>query len=348
MGDAHAPEGRAIEAPVTLATIASVVGVHVSTVSRALSSDEAARNSVAPTTAAQIRAAATQLNYRPNLAGAALRTGRSRLLGVLVPRLTDIVLASTYEGVDRAAAEAGYFTFVSNTGDDLELQAARVRKTLERGVDGLLLADARSDSDLYGQLRDEGVPIVLFYRRLPGFVSATVDDRAGGRLVAEHLCGQGHTAMAVIAGPRYASTARDRSAGFLDECARLGVEVPEQRIVHSGFGVEEGRAVAERLLALRPRPTAIFAVNDFAAIGAMGAIRDAGLEAGKDLALVGYNDVPLAAELPIPLSSVRAPLHEVGELAVRAMLDLLGGRTAESVRLAPSLQVRQSSRGGEK
>jgi LacI family transcriptional regulator len=328
---------------VTLATIARTVGVHVSTVSRALSPDERARNSVAPVTAAQIRAAAEALDYRPNLAGAALRTGRSRLLGVLVPRLTDIVLAGAYEGIDRAAAEAGYFTFVSNTEDDLHLQRDRVRKTLDRGVDGLLLADARSDSDLYRELRDQGVPLVLFYRRLPDFVSVTVDDVEGGRLVAEHLCDAGHTDLAVVGGPRHASTARDRCAGFLEECARRGVEVPAERVLHSGFGVEDGRAAAERLLAQRPWPSAVFAVNDFAAIGAMGAIRDAGLETGRDIALVGYNDVPLAAELPIPLSSVRVPLHEVGERAVATMLDLLAGGSPASIRLAPTLQVRGSS-----
>lgn len=330
---------------VTLTTIARAVGVHVSTVSRALSSDPAARESVAPDTAAEIRAAAERLNYRPNLAGSALRTGRSRLLGVLVPRLTDVVLARAYEGIDRAAAEAGYFAFVSNTEDDPTLQRERAQKTLDRGVDGLLLSDARADAELCHELRDRGVPLVLFYRTLPGFLSVTVDDLEGGRLVADHLCGLGHRDVAVVGGPTYASTARDRLAGFREGCAEHGVEVPEPSVVHAGFAVEAGRSAAERLLARRPRPSAIFAVNDFAAIGVMGAMRDAGLEPGRDIALAGYNDVPLAAELPIALTSVRTPLHEVGATAVGVMLDLLAGRETASVELAPELMVRRSSTG---
>lgn len=346
MGRAGPAEGSQGEGPVTLATIARLVGVNVGTVSRALSTDEVARGRVAPATVAQIRAAAEQLDYSPNLAGATLRTGRSRLFGVLVPRLTDIVLASVYEGVDQAAAEAGYFAFVTNTEDDPELQRARARKTLDRGVDALLVADARSDSETYVRLRDEGVPVVLFYRRLPGFVSVTVDDLAGGELVGGHLAAAGHTTMGVIAGPRYASTARDRCEGFVAGCARHGIEVRGPYVVPSGFGVLDGREAATRLLAQSPRPTAIFAVNDFAAIGAMGAIRDAGLETGRDIALVGYNDVPLAAQLPIALSSVSTPLREVGKRAVQATLEVLAGRTPESVRLPPTLQVRQSSGGG--
>lgn len=339
------PRRRPGASKVTLTTIARAVGVHTSTVSRALSSDPAVRASVAPETAAAIQEMAQRLTYRPNRAGSALRTGRSRLLGVLVPRLTDVVLARTYQGIDQAATAADYFTFVSNTADDPELQRERAHKMLDRGVDGLLCADARSDSTLCHELRDMGVPLVLFYRALPGFFSVTVDDLEGGRLVAEHFCELGHRRVAVVGGPRYASTAQDRLSGFREGCAAHGVPVPDERVVDAGFTVDAGRSAANRLLQLRPRPSAIFAVNDLAAIGVMGAMRDAGLVPGRDVALAGYNDVPVAAELPIALTSVRTPLHEVGATAARVMIDLLAGRAAESVQLAPELVVRGSTTG---
>ncbi|GED84218.1 LacI family DNA-binding transcriptional regulator [Streptomyces sp. 6-11-2] len=333
-------------APVTLAQIARQAGVHVSTVSRALSPDESVRGGVATDTATVIRALAEELGYQRDPAGAALRTGRSRMLGVLVPRLTDIVLATIYEGIDAAAAAAGYHTVVANTGDDPELQRRRADALLARRVDGLVLGDARSDSDLVAELARQHIPLVLVSRRLPGRISVTTDDVLGGRLAAEHLLELGHRRVAVVAGEPYASTGAERTQGFLDAYAEAGLPVPESHVVRSRFDVPGGRAAAERLLALRPRPTAVFAVNDFAAIGVMAAVRDAGLTVGRDVAIVGYNDVPLAAALPVSLTSVSSPMYRMGEVAATTLVNMLNGKPGRSRRLRPALMARTSTLGG--
>lgn len=317
--------------------------MHVSTVSRALSTDEGVRSGVAPETATLIRSLAKELGYQRDPAGAALRTGRSRMLGVLVPRLTDIVLARIYEGIDAAAAAAGYHTVVANTSDDPKLQRQRADALLARRVDGLVLGDARSDSDLTDELARRGIPLVLVSRRLPGRVSVTTNDLRGGRLAGEHLLELGHERVAVVAGAPYASTGTERTQGFLDVFAEAGLPVPESHVVPSPFDVPGGREAAEHLLNLRPRPTAIFAVNDFAAIGAMAAVRDAGLRVGRDVAVVGYNDVPLAAALPVPLTSIRSPMYRMGELAAKTLVDMLNGKPGRSRRLRPELVVRASS-----
>lgn len=342
-GTTAAASGAGRRPAATLATIAKAAGVHVSTVSRALSPSESVRGSVSAETVEAIRAIAAELDYRPNAAGAALRTGRSRMLGVLVPRLTDIVLASMYEGIEEAAASAGYHTFVSNTQDDLRLQRQRLANTLGRGVEGVLLGDARGGSGVPAELRRRKVPAVLFNRRLKGMVSVTADDPLGGALAAEHLCGLGHRHIGVAAGQHYASTGRERAEGFVTTCRRHGVTVDDEHVVYSGFDVRGGHEAATRLLALTPRPTAIFAVNDFAAIGVMGAVRAAGLRAGEDVAIVGFNDVALAAELPIPLTSVRTPRFEIGQVAVEMLLRTLAGERVRSRRLTPTLVVRESS-----
>jgi LacI family transcriptional regulator len=342
-GAGQSPRAAARRPTATLATIARAAGVHISTVSRALSPSESVRSAVSTETVEAIRAIAAELDYRPNAAGAALRTGRTRMLGVLVPRLTDIVLASMYEGIEHAAAAAGYHTFVSNTQDDPRLQQERLAKTLGRGVEGVLLGDARLGSTLPAELRRQKIPAVLFNRRLSGMVSVTADDLLGGALAAEHLCSLGHVHIGVAGGQDYASTGRERSEGFIEGCRRHGVSVPAERVVYSGFDVRGGREAATRLLALRPRPTAIFAVNDFAAIGVMGAVRDAGLRVGDDVAIVGYNDVALAAELPVPLTSVRTPRFELGQAAVQLLLRMLQGERVRSRRMTPTLVVRRSS-----
>ncbi|MER6113346.1 LacI family DNA-binding transcriptional regulator [Streptomyces hirsutus] len=337
-----AQSGRA---PVTLAQIARQAGVHVSTVSRALSLDDDVRDAVAAETATLIRGLAEELGYQRDPAGAALRTGRSRMLGVLVPRLTDIVLATIYEGIDAAASAAGYHTVVANTGDDPEMQQRRADALLARRVDGLVLGDARSDCDLVAELARQQIPLVLVSRRLPGRVSVTTDDTLGGRLAAEHLLGLGHRRVAVVAGEPYASTGVERTQGFLDAFAEAGLPVPKSHVIGSTFDVPGGRAATDHLLGLRPRPTAVFAVNDFAAIGVMAAVRDAGLTVGQDVAVIGYNDVPLAAALPVPLTSIRSPMYRMGEVAATTLVNMLNGKPGRSRRLRPALMARASTLG---
>lgn len=181
-------------------------------------------------------------------------------------------------------------------------------------------------------------------RRVADFSSVTCDDVLGGTLVANHLWEQGHRTVSVIAGEPYASTAVDRTHGFVTRWHELGGGIPKSSIVWSRFDTVGGREAAEHILLTQAKkPTAIFAVNDFAAIGAMGAIRSHGLQVGPDMAVVGFNDASLAAELPIPLSSVRSPMLEIGRTAVEMLQRVLDGESVKPVRLEPALHVRESS-----
>jgi LacI family transcriptional regulator len=327
----------------TLRTIAHLAGVHVSTVSRVLApGGRPPARTASPVTAARIRAMADQLGYVPNPHATGLRSRRSNLVGVLVPRLTDIVLATIYEGIEEAAGERGLHTFVSNSRDDPGQRERKVEMLLDRRVDGLVLGDAPLDGVFADGLARRGVPFVLVSRRVPGHPSVTCDDYLGGRLVAEHLLGLGHEYPAVIAGAPYASTGVDRTAGFVDRYAEAGLPVSRRRVVPSTFDVAGGRAAAAALLDGVPRPTALFAVNDFAAIGALGALRDRGLVPGDHIAVVGFNDVPVAADLPVPLTTVRSPMHEMGRRAAHLLIERLAGREVPSERLKPALVVRSS------
>ncbi|MCC5036547.1 substrate-binding domain-containing protein [Streptomyces sp. WAC 00631] len=331
----------------TLRTVAELAGVHVSTASRVLNGTVGTgMRTAGQETSERIRRIAEQVGYTPNPHASSLRTQRSNLVGVLVPRLVDIVLATVYEGIEQECAASGFSAFVANTGDDPVARRQRTEMVLARHVDGIIFGDAHLDGRFLDKVVERGVPFVLVSRRADSHPSVTCDDYRGGQLAAEHLLQLGHRKVAVIAGEPYASTGVDRTAGFRDTYTAAGIKVPASRIVHSRFDTGGGREAMERLLAGRTRPTAVFAVNDFAAIGAMGASRDAGLQVGTDIAVIGFNDVPLAGSLPVGLSTIRSPMHDMGVRAVRLLMKRLAGEEVDSERLSPALVARASTLGG--
>lgn len=265
------------------------------------------------------------------------------MIGVLVPRLTDVVLAQIYESIDDTARAAGYNTVVANTRDDPEVQRMRLDGLLSRRVDGLIVGDLREGDELVDRLLASSVPFVLVMRRGGPHPSVTTDDLEGGRLAAEHFLELGHSVVGVIAGDPLTSTGRERRNGFVGRYAEAGIDVPARYIVDSAFDVYSGRSAAEELLTLTPRPTAVFAINDFTAIGAIGALRTLGLDLGRDVAVLGYNDISIAAQLSIPLSSIRSPLDVMGRLSTEMLLDRLDGRHTSSIRLSPTLVAREST-----
>lgn len=328
----------------TLHTIAQSAGVDVSTVSRVLNgSSEDAQRAASRETAERIRRWAAQLNYRPNPYAISLRTQRSNVIGVLVRRLSDIVLATIYEGIEDAAARHGMTTFVMNSHDQAAERRERTELALSRRVDGLIFGEAHIDGTFLDEIAARQVPFVLVNRRAGQHPAVTCDDYKGGRMVAEHFLALGRTRAGVIAGEPHASTSIDRTAGFLDRYREAGIKIPASRIVHSHFDAEGGRDAADRLLRPRTRPDAIFAVNDFDAIGTLGALRDQGLLPGRDIAIAGFNDTPLAAQLPIPLTSVRSPMREMGARSLELLRRVLAGEPVKSQQLKPELVVRASS-----
>lgn len=336
---------------VTLKDVAREAGVSMSTASRVLARARTG-GSVDTVAATRVMAVAAALEYEPNLFAASLRTKRTHMLGVLVPHLTDVVLSTIYEGIDARASAAGYQTVVANTMDDPEEQSARAERLLHRGADGLVFGDTQLDNPYLDELARRGVPFVLVSRRHPPYDSVTCDDFTGGRLVGNHLADLGHREIAIIAGQPYASTGIDRTEGCVVALRERGIQLPPAGIVHSAFDAEAGHRAALTVMSRPTPPTAIFAVNDMTAIGAMGALRDLGYTAGRDVAVVGFNDISIAAELPTPLTTVRSPLREMGSEAARLLLQRLQQRgkkvadaPAAEIRLQPQLIVRDSSDG---
>ncbi|MGO1562832.1 MAG: LacI family DNA-binding transcriptional regulator [Actinomycetaceae bacterium] len=326
--------------------MARAAEVHLSTASRVLHSAGDGRRAASSATAERIRRVAKELNYQRDPTAHRLRTGHSLELAVIVPRLSDMVLARMYEGIQDRAGEDGYTTFVANSRDEPELREQLTSSALDRRVAGLIFGDATLDASFLDGLRERSVPFVLVNRRSGDHVSSTSDDHLGGVLVAEHLVARGHERVAVVGGSPWASTGADRCAGFVGRMAELGYPVPSSRIIQNGFDAQSGTTAALQLLDRADPPTAIFALNDFTAIGVMGAVRSTGRAIGHDVAVVGYNDTDLAAVLPVPLTSVRSPMFEIGRSAAKLLINRLDGERVESVVFEPHLMVRESTDPG--
>lgn len=330
--------------PVTLRMIAKESGVNVSTVSRVLNAKQSeVLQWASQETVDRIREVAQRLQYSRNIYASNLRTASSHLVGVIVPRLQDFVLATIYEGIEEAAIAHGYSTFATNSLDQKQRRRDRTEMMIDRRVGGLIFGDAHLEDPFLDELKADEFPLVLVSRRNPAHVSVTCDDYAGGRLVAAHLIETGRLDVGILAGQRYASTAADRVRGVVDGFREAGIDVPDHRIVYGPFDAAGGRMATEQILSAGTVPNAIFATNDFAAIGAIGVLRDHGIAIPDDVALVGFNDTSLAVELPIPLTTVRSPMHQMGYRSFELLMQKMAGEDPVSEQLEPALIVRASS-----
>lgn len=333
---------RPARAP-TLKEIAERAGVHISTASRVLRQDEPVDGW--SESARRVLAVATELGYQRNVWAASLRTRKTTTLGVVMPRLIDGVVAMTYQGIEEAATRAGYSVLLSSPPDDPDAQRRAAELLLGRQVDGLLLSSVHAPGRAFvDSLPLGGVPVLTVTRHAEaGRPFVVGDDRLGGALAARHLLERGYTDLAVIAGPAHATTAGDRVRGFLDALAAAGVPIAPERVVASSFEVDGGVQAARVLLDRPDRPRALFAVSDTLAIGVLGVARDLGLSVPDEVALIGYNDIPVAAQLPVALTTVASPARDIGATAVRHLLELVNGREPESVRLPVELVVRATT-----
>jgi LacI family transcriptional regulator len=302
---------------VTLRDVAEAAGVSTSTVSRVLDDRLPPSRSA---TAHRVRAVVEQLGYRRNTFASSLRRGQTATIGVLVPRLSDTVMALMFEAISRAATRLGYFTVVSTTGDDPTAEAEAARTLLARNVDGLIIASSRRKDPLPRELREQEVPHALVLRTDGISPSSIGDDEAGGYLAVRHLVDLGHSDIAVMSGPLFTSTATGRLAGARKALREAGIVPKPDWVIETTYGVESGEEAGRRLFRSSHRPTAVFAANDNLAFGVAAAAHQQSLVVGHDVALVGYNDIPLSQHLPVPLTSVHTPFDQIAATALDLML----------------------------
>lgn len=328
----------------TLKNLAARAGVHPSTISRVVNNDPLLR--VSPETRARIEALLQETGYRPDVVARSLKLRQTFVLAMIIPDITNPLFANIFLGIEDAASERGYSVLLANTGGSPERERDRLRTVQARQVDGLILASAMLRDPSVGWLREQSIAHVLVNRysdQRDLFVGA--DDFGGARAATQHLLSLGHRRIAHLSGGSGISTAVERRRGYVTAMREAGIEPDPALVAESGYLEETGRAAMERLLALPEPPTAVFAVNDMAAIGAHRALLDRGLRIPEDVALVGYNDVPLASRLEPPLTTLRVPAREFGRLSAEMLVERIrtGGATLRRVILPVELVVRGST-----
>lgn len=333
----------------TMADIAQRAGVAVATVSRALG--EGTAGELRPETVERVRRIAAEVGYRPNRVARALRTQRSRIVGIVVSDLTNPFMPSIVAGLEDALADVGVGPLVMNTDNVPEREERAVRALLEHQVDGLVIASARLDADWRGREWAAAVPTVLMNRRSEHAIAAVVpDDPGGAAAVVQHLVGLGHRRIAHLAGPRRFASTSDREDGFLAAMEAAGAEVAAV-LRADRLSIEEGARLGRELADAGSGATAVFAANDMLAMGCLKALRERGVAVPADVSLVGFNDMVAIDLLEPPLTTVRIPQRELGRRTAEMLLRMMGdqdvegssGRVPELVRLPCELLVRGST-----
>ena len=286
--------------------------------------------------------AVEELGYRPNAVARSLVRQRSHVLGVMLSNLHNPFFADVVNGIEDRALESGYRALFNSGKRVPEREAVALETLLELQTDGLILAGTLLDTKTIDEA-GKAVPIVLIARATRSRVvdSVSGDDRAGARLAVDHLVSLGHRRIAHIDGGGGAG-ARRRQAGYAAAMKKHGLE---PMIVTGSYTEEGGAAGVRQLLETKHKPTAIFAANDLAALGALQALSEAGRSVPEDVSLVGYDNAWLAGLQHISLTTIDQPRHQLGTTAVELLIERLdkGQTDARHLVLAPSLVVRATT-----
>jgi LacI family transcriptional regulator len=326
--------------------VARHAGVSVGTVSNAMNRPHL----VSEATLERVLAAIDLLGFVRSESARQLRVGRSRMVAMLVLDMANPFFGQVARGARNHARAAGFGVMFCDSADDMGEEVDYFSLFAEQRVRGVLVTPADPTGGSLLALRRHGIPFVLVDRAAPigDSCSASVDDVAGGRMAAEHLIRQGHSAITYVSGPMHLAQCRDRRTGVLAALARHSL--PEDSLSHievPRLDVAAGREAGARLLALSRRPTAVFCANDLLALGVLQVIFAAGLQIPEQIALVGYDDIEFAAAAAVPLTSVRQPAEAIGRAAAELLLDETGPdaaqHTHQRIVLEPELIVRQSS-----
>jgi LacI family transcriptional regulator len=294
--------------------------------------------------AARVRTAAAALGYQPDGRARALRQRHTRVWAAIVADVENPFFTSLVRGIEDVAQEQGYRLVLCNSDEDLGKEAGYVEIAIAERMAGVVIAVASTTESELAPLREHGIPVVAVDRRLgdAAIDSVVIDNRLGAAQATEHLLARGARRVACITGPARISTATERLAGYEDALRRHGRRVVRTLVRRADFRQEGGHAAARSLLALREPPDALFVCNNLMTLGALHAIREAGLRVPEDVALVGFDEAPWTALTSPALSVVEQPAYEMGRAAAMRLAERGRGGAAHVV-LAPTLHVRASS-----
>jgi LacI family transcriptional regulator len=330
----------------TIYTVADHAGVSIATVSRVDRGDPA----VAEATATRVKASMRAVGYRPNSAARALATRRHGAIGLVFPHLSGSYYAGVILGLEEAASALGLNLFIVGTHGRGRAEALVI--DLSRRVDGLVVMGRTVPDEVIARLHRDGLPLVLLARPPVGSSDVVrTENRRNAHALTSHLLEHGHRGIAFVGDPASSPDAAERWEGFVAAHVDRGLPSPIRPIV-SAFREAEGRAAALEVLAAASRPTALFCANDEIAMGVYAAAAERRLSIPTDLAITGWDDLPVTRFLSPGLTTVRQPLAEIGALAARLVVERVAGSRKQPVStvLPTEIMIRSScgcrSQGG--
>ncbi|OWV84415.1 LacI family DNA-binding transcriptional regulator [Rhizobium sp. R693] len=299
--------------------VARLAGVSTGTVSRVLNDHP----SVTDELRARVKSIIDELGYLPDPSARSMRSKVSRLIGIIIPDLTNPFFSELVQSAEQAAADHGYNIIVMTSLDDASKEADRIGQLTSRKVDGIILVPS---NDFHTIKPPKGLPIIVVDRLMPGYSGVAADHRNGVRLGVEHLLKLGHRRIGFISGPKDSVPANDRLKGYLGAIEQIqgdGQTAIPSLIAEAAFDYESGRLAGNYLLARarNERPTAIFASSDQQAIGCMRAAHDLGIPVPAALSIMGFDGIPLSNMTTPRLTTVKQPIQRIAAAAVAILLN---------------------------
>jgi LacI family transcriptional regulator len=336
-------QGRRRE--VTIKDVAATARVSVATVSRVLNGSDR----VDAELAARVHEAVARLSYRRSGLARSLRAQRARVVGLVISDIRNPFFTDVVRGIEDRVGADGYSLVLCNSDEELEKEADYLDLFVEERMAGAIVSPASSRETRLDALTTRGTPVVVIDREAAREAVDTVlvDNVRGGEIAVRHLIENGYRRIACITGPPRTSTGSERLEGWQKAAREAGLAVDESLIRRADFKESGGFEAAADLLSGRDRPDAFFVANNLMTVGALAALREAGLEVPDDVGVVGFDDMPWAQLLRPALTTVAQPTYELGRKAAGLLERRIGGLDAppERIVLEPTLQVRESALG---
>ncbi|MGO4920227.1 LacI family DNA-binding transcriptional regulator [Maribacter spongiicola] len=332
----------------TLKDIANVLGISTAAVSKALNDDPR----ISVKTKKAVKQVAKELNYQPNHLASALRKGKSKLVGVIVPRTNSHFFSSVVESMEGVLNKAGYNIIITQSNESFQKECNNIDTLLYLQVDGIIASMANETVDLsyYEKIKSNGIPLILFDR---GENDLNVDyvginDYDSSHIIVEHLIAQGCKRIAHIGGYRRTRIFNNRIRGYIDAIKKHDLPHDDELLIESSLTLEDGRQQIEKLLLLKNRPDAIYVASDYAALGALQVLKEKNIKVPEEIKLVGFGNEPFTSLVTPSITSVSQHSKQIGKLAAETFLSYVDKdvvkQSLNKIILDSELIIRDSSK----
>lgn len=327
----------------TIRNVAEKAGVSITTVSHVINGTRYVSDELIQ----RVHAAMDELNYRPNVLARGLRRGDTRTIGLVVPDNSNPFFAEVARVIEDVGFKNGYSVILCNSDDDLSKEAAYLNVLIAKQVDGVIFIAAGSEYEHLLELTGRNIPVVVVDREIEHALAdiILVDNELGGYEAAKYLVDLGHKKIACITGPSEVTPSAGRVQGYRRALEEAGIPLRQDYVTAGDFHFQGGEAAMVRLLELEDPPTAVFACNDWMAVGTFRAVRKAGKQIPKDVSIVGFDDIQLASVVNPTLTTIAQPISDMATMAAELLITRMQNSQeipTQRTLLNPILRIRES------